>query len=201
MTTEVREKFEKIKNELTELVETYEDLNDRYSQAEKNIVDLQDEKVKIRENRPQMIADNEDVSKISNRLKDIDAEIELNKDAIKGIGQKRYDMSSTIKNITSLTNSAFKKVVEEELQKLSKKYLKAGNVFAQIVRDYVVLEIIGKSGDKFYRTLGDSMPKISNPYDYEHPLFEYKYYDLYKEFAKEIREKYALPDYIPQYPY
>lgn len=201
MTTDARKNFEEINNKRKNLLKTKDDLEIRYSKAEKKIVELEEEKKQIKENRPNMIANNEDVTALTQRLKDIDSEIDLNQDTIKGIGNKTWKMSSEIKSIIYETNIAFKKVTEEELEKLSKKYLNAGKKFAKILTEYAVLQYLGRMGDKFWHTVGEEIPKIPNIEDSEHPLFEYSFYKMREKYGKEIREKYNLPDYTPRYPY
>ena len=94
MTSKTEKKKELFKEARTKYIEIYnqeEELDKRMFQAKENIVNLEAEKDEIKASRPALLADNEDVSEINNRLKEIDDEIELNQDTIKGIKAKKKE--------------------------------------------------------------------------------------------------------------
>ena len=94
----MKELFKNAKAKYIEIYNQEENLDRRMYQAKENIVNLEAEREELKANRPALLADNEDVSEINNRLKEIDDEIELNQDTIKGIKtkKKRCQISSSI---------------------------------------------------------------------------------------------------------
>src|SRR5574344_2362176 len=107
MTTKL-EQFEEANNLRKELITLDDELYNRCEDAKSEIIDLEEEKVQLKSERPALLADNEDVSKINKRLKEIDDEIELNHDTIIGVDEKRKKLNHEIFMAKQHTNSAYK---------------------------------------------------------------------------------------------
>ncbi|MGN0197599.1 MAG: hypothetical protein ACI4B8_06350 [Candidatus Gastranaerophilaceae bacterium] len=82
MTDKIEEKKEIFNQKLQE----YRDLKDKKSNYNKriedskiNIINLEEEMEELKAKRPTLLAENEDISELTKRLKDIDDEIEINK--------------------------------------------------------------------------------------------------------------------------
>ncbi len=95
-TEKKKELFKESKARYIDIYEQEENLDSRMSQAEENIVNPEAEREELKANRPALLADNEDVSEINKRLKEIEEEIELNQDTITGIKAKKKDVRSQV---------------------------------------------------------------------------------------------------------
>ena len=80
-------KIEEKKEIFNQKRQEYKDMKDKKSNYSKriedskiNIINLEEEREELKAKRPTMLAENEDISELNQRLKDIDDEIEINKD-------------------------------------------------------------------------------------------------------------------------
>lgn len=127
----MNKKYEEAKENFNEQLENYnsllkhdKDLENRLEEAEINISNLETEKEEIKQKRPALLADNEDVSEINKRLKEIDEEIELNKDTIIGIEAKRKEIQNNFAWAKERADKAYRKVISMAIQKAKKEYAK-----------------------------------------------------------------------------
>ena len=110
MTNKIQEKKELFINKKAEYEKMLEDdnkLSERLNAAEENIVNLQEEMEELKQKRPAMLADNQDITALNKRLKTIEEEIEINKDTITGITAKRKSMHNPILSLRQDVNSEF----------------------------------------------------------------------------------------------
>src|SRR5574344_129675 len=132
----ILEKFEEINEHRKELIEIDNNLYSRGRKAKAAIVNLEEEKAQLKAERPALLADNEDVSELNKRLKEIDDEIELNQDTIIGVDEKRKKLNHELSMAKQHTNSAYKDVLDEKLDQLAPLYVKAGTKFVKILKEY-----------------------------------------------------------------
>ena len=182
MTSKTEQKkaiFNQIRNKYIEIYNQEESLNSRTYQAEENIVNLQEEREELKANRLTLLADNEDVSNINNRLKEIEDEIELNKDTITGIKAKKKEVRSQVLSIRQETNAAYKDYIGQILADVRKEYMKVAPKLAELLKDYIVLESL-RDGDgygyaEFTTEHVKCLPNFDNG---SAPLFKYNYYNI-----------------------
>lgn len=91
-----KEYFNQNLQEYTNMQNEDNDLDNRLLEAQENIVNLQEEKEKLKQQRPAMLADKADISELNKRLKEIDDEIEINSDTVTGITAKRKTLRYSI---------------------------------------------------------------------------------------------------------
>ena len=116
MTNKIQEKKEIFLNKKAEYDKIRQDDNKLYERlniAEENIVSLQEEMDSLKQQRPAMLADNEDITALNKRLKAIEEEIEINKDTITGITAKRKSMHNPILSLRQDVNSEFQNYIKE----------------------------------------------------------------------------------------
>lgn len=168
----------------------------RLSDAKENIVSLEEEKNELYEKRPLLLADNEDVSGINQRLKDIDDEIELNNETIKGVKIKQKTIHNELLYIRQDTNKAYKNYIEEHLEKLKKEYMKIAPKFAELITDYMVLEAL-RDGNGYNNTdfKYDQIREIPSLIKNSKTLFSYNYYEMTRNNKDRVINKYNIQDY------
>lgn len=91
MTDKIEEKKEIFNQKRQEFIDMYnknENYKKRIEECRQNITNLEEEREDLKAKRPTLLADNEDISELTQRLKDIDDEIEINKDTISGVEAK-----------------------------------------------------------------------------------------------------------------
>src|SRR5574344_43015 len=171
-------------------------LSRRIREAQENILKLQEENEKLKAQRPSLLADCKDVSKINKRLKKIEEEIELNEDTITGIKKKRKNMKREIYNLKCDAKSAFQDYIKEIIGSLKDDYTKTAIKFADIITEYITLESICNGNSFFVETIShNDIKNIPNLENRDKPLFEHKYYEISKNNSDRIREKYNIPSY------
>lgn len=202
MKNKIQEKKELFLNKKAEYDKIRHDDNDlceRLNAAEENIVSLQEEMDGLKQKRPAMLADNEDITALNKRLKAIEEEIEINKDTITGITAKRKSIHNHILSLRQDVNSEFQNYIKEILTSLRKDYMKLAPKLAEILKDYIALETIRDGdGTNFACFKIDDINRLPNFDDEQHPLFEYKYYGIASDNRERVREKYGIPDYYVQ---
>ncbi len=192
------EKFEEANNLRKELIALDDELYGRCEDAKSEIIDLEEEKVQLKSKRPALLADNEDVSKINKRLKEIDDEIELNHDTILGIKEKRQKLQHQIFSARQNSNCTFKDFINEKLSEIGPYYVEAATKFVQLLKDYVTLEQM-RDGDGYKFSKFDWRFKtIPNVLNDKEPIMNDSHYEIYCKCKSDVRNKYGIPDYYPQ---
>lgn len=169
----------------------------RADDAEEKIVELQEEAEELKKKRPKLLADCKDISKINSRLKEIEEEIEIQKDTIIGVTEKRENMNDVIREAEYNTQDAFKSYVKVFLDKLEKEYMNLAPKLAEILTEYITLEHIyyGSDFNYVHKIDYNEIRSLPNLKDEKNPFFQYKTFELYKNNAQRLREKYDIPDY------
>lgn len=180
-----------------QILATANTLYSRISNAEEKIVELQEEAEKLKKKRPKLLADCKDISKLNRRLKEIEEEIEIQKDTIIGVTEKRENMNSVIREAEYNTQDAFKSYVKVFLDKLEKEYMNLAPKLAEILTEYITLEYIyyGHDFNYVHKIDYDGIRFLPNLKDEKNPFFQYKTFEIYKNNAQKLREKYDIPDY------
>ncbi|MBQ8635025.1 hypothetical protein IJ425_02600 [bacterium] len=182
------------------ILEKNSELTRRVNEAEEKIVELQEESENLKKKRPQLLADCKDISKLNQRLKTIEEEIEILKDTIVGVNEKQENLKLEIREKIWDAQHAFQEYIKEILANLDKKYMKIIPKLIDIMTEYITLESICY-GNMSYLTKFryDDISRIPNLYDKDKPLFENRSYVIWKENNQRLREKYELPDYQARY--
>ena len=123
-----------------QILDAADTLYSRICNAEEKIVELQEEAEELKKKRPKLLADCKDISKINRRLKEIEEEIEIQKDTIIGVTEKRENMNDVIREAEYNTQDAFKSYVKVFLDKLEKEYMNLAPKLAEILTEYITLE-------------------------------------------------------------
>lgn len=199
MTSKTEKKKELFKDARAKYIEIYnqeEDLDKRMYQTKENIVNLEAEREELKASRPALLADNEDVSEINNRLKEIDDEIELNQDTIKGIKTKKKDIRSQVLTERQETNAAYKEYIEQILADVRKEYMKVAPKLAELLKDYIVLESLRDGDGNGYAYFTTEHVKCLPNFDNgSWPLFKYNYYNIVSNNQERVIDKYDIPQY------
>ena len=182
------------------ILEKNSELTRRVNEAEEKIVELQEESENLKKKWPQLLADCKDISKLNQRLKTIEEEIEILKDTIVGVNEKQENLKLEIREKIWDAQHAFQEYIKEILANLDKKYMKIIPKLIDIMTEYITLESICY-GNMSYLTKFryDDISRIPNLYDKDKPLFENRSYVIWKENNQRLREKYELPDYQARY--
>ena len=197
MTTEL-EKFEEANKRREELIELSDDLYSRGEDAKSSIIDLEEEKVQLKADRPALLADNEDVSEINKRLKEIDDEIELNQDTILGVEEKRKKIKNEIFRAREDSNCTFKELINKKLDEIGPSYVKAATKFAQILKEYITLEMMRDGNGFKFSKIDWRFTKIPNVVNEDAPIMNDAHYSIYCKCKDDVRKKYGIPDYYPE---
>ncbi len=194
--TDAKEKMERVFSECRKFFGEIKAMDERKEQAQDKIKTLQDEIVKLKEERPALLAEGKDVSKINKRLKKIEEEIEVNQDLIKGVDNKKKSLQINIYNARVKKQEAFQDYIKSIMKTVAKEYMKIAPKFAEVITRYILLEFMLQGSDKSY------VPAISYKdikripcLNSDKSFFNYKLYDLYINYEDDIREKYQIPEY------
>lgn len=194
--TDAKEKMERVFSECRKFFGEIKAMDERKEQAQDKIKTLQDEIVKLKEERPALLAEGKDVSKINKRLKKIEEEIEVNQDLIKGVDNKKKNLQINIYNARVKKQEAFQDYIKSIMKTVAKEYMEIAPKFAEVITRYILLEFMLQGSDKSY------VPAISYKdikripcLNSDKSFFNYKLYDLYINYEDDIREKYQIPEY------
>ena len=194
--TDAKEKMERVFSECRKFFGEIKAMDERKEQAQDKIKTLQDEIVKLKEQRPALLAEGKDVSKINKRLKKIEEEIEVNQDLIKGVDNKKKNLQINIYNARVKKQEAFQDYIKSIMKTVAKEYMEIAPKFAEVITRYILLEFMLQGSDKSY------VPAISYKdikripcLNSDKSFFNYKLYDLYINYEDDIREKYQIPEY------
>lgn len=194
--TDAKEKMERVFSECRKFFGEIKAMDERKEQAQDKIKTLQDEIVKLKEERPALLAEGKDVSKINKRLKKIEEEIEVNQDLIKGVDNKKKSLQINIYNARVRKQEAFQDYIKSIMKTVAKEYMEIAPKFAEVITRYILLEFMLQGSDKSY------VPAISYKdikripcLNSDKSFFYYKLYDLYINYEDDIREKYQIPEY------
>ena len=194
--TDAKEKMERVFSECRKFFGEIKAMDERKEQAQDKIKTLQDEIVKLKEERPALLAEGKDVSKINKRLKKIEEEIEVNQDLIKGVDNKKKNLQINIYNARVKKQEAFQDYIKSIMKTVAKEYMEIAPKFAEVITRYILLEFMLQGSDKSY------VPAISYKdikripcLNSDKSFFNYKLYELYINYEDDIREKYQIPEY------
>lgn len=194
--TDAKEKMERVFSECRKFFGEITAMDERKEQAQDKIKTLQDEIIKLKEERPALLAEGKNVSKINKRLKKIEEEIEVNQDLIKGVDNKKKNLQINIYNARVKKQEAFQDYIKSIMKTVAKEYMEIAPKFAEVITRYILLEFMLQGSDKSY------VPAISYKdikripcLNSDKSFFNYKLYDLYINYEDDIREKYQIPEY------
>ena len=150
-------KIEEKKEIFNQKRQEYKDMKDKKSNYSKriedskiNIINLEEEREELKAKRPTMLAENEDISELNQRLKDIDDEIEINKDTIAGVEVKIKEIHNQVINARQNANIAYQEYIQMVLTQVANEYMKIAPKLAELINDFIVLEDM-RDGDGYHR--------------------------------------------------
>ena len=197
MSVITKEEMDRIFNECQKFFDGIYEMDRKQEAAKSSIAALREETVKLKEQRPELLADGKSVTKINKRLKKIEEEIELNEDLIKGITAKKKSLDTTIYNTKQKRQQAFQGYIKGLMNKVAKEYREVATKFAELVREFLLLEYMYNGSDRIYASeiSYNDIKRIPSLSGNKPPLFEYKLYDLMINYDDVVREKYGIPEF------
>ena len=137
------------------------------------------------------------MTKITIRGKKFEEEIELNEDLIKGITAKKKSLDTTIYNTKQKRQQAFQGYIKGLMNKVAKEYREVAPKFAELVREFLLLEYMYNGSDRIYASeiSYNDIKRIPSLSGNKPPLFEYKLYDLMINYDDVVTEKYGIPEF------
>ncbi len=197
MSVITKEEMDRIFNECQKFFDGIYEMDRKQEAAKSSIAALREETVKLKEQRPELLADGKSVTKINKRLKKIEEEIELNEDLIKGITAKKKSLDTTIYNTKQKRQQAFQGYIKGLMNKVAKEYREVAPKFAELVREFLLLEYMYNGSDRIYASeiSYNDIKRIPSLSGNKPPLFEYKLYDLMINYDDVVREKYGIPEF------
>ena len=197
MSVITKEEMDRIFNECQKFFDGIYEMDRKQEAAKNSIAALREEAVKLKEQRPELLADGKSVTKINKRLKKIEEEIELNEDLIKGITAKKKNLDTTIYNTKQKRQQAFQGYIKGLMNKVAKEYREVAPKFAELVREFLLLEYMYNGSDRIYASeiSYNDIKRIPSLSGNKPPLFEYKLYDLMINYDDVVREKYGIPEF------
>ena len=197
MSVITKEVMDRIFNECQKFFDGIYEMDRKQEAAKNSIAALREEAVKLKEQRPELLADGKSVTKINKRLKKIEEEIELNEDLIKGITAKKKSLDTTIYNTKIKRQQAFQGYIKGIMNKVAKEYREIAPKFAELVREFLLLEYMYNGSDRIYASeiSYNDIKRIPSLSGNKPPLFEYKLYDLMINYDDVVREKYGIPEF------
>ena len=185
------------KNQAAQEIDTLKwELHGRIRQAENDTAALEEEKIELKNKRPAMLADNEEISELNSRLKEIDDEIEICKDTILGINEKLKSTELRLRNAKVDADNAFEEMVKAEMDKLVPAYQKYAKKLADVILDYNALEGIYQNSG-YIPAIRSKLETIPNLLDESEPFLERLGWDTANKMREKIRRKYNLTDFEP----
>lgn len=169
----------------------------RIKNAETEIANLEEEYENKKAERPALLADCKDISKLNKRLKEIEEAIEINNDLITGVTAKQKEFENTKREALYNAKSAYKNYIDELLRVLSKKYQKVAKSLSEILLEYVTLEQIqdiDRKGVYNNKINSSKIKEIPNLLDEYNPFFRYKVYEIYSQNKDKVMKKYDIPE-------
>ena len=169
----------------------------RIKNAETEIANLEEEYENKKAERPALLADCKDISKLNKRLKEIEEAIEINNDLITGVTAKQKEFENTKREALYNARSAYTNYIDELLGVLSKKYQKVAKSLSEILLEYVTLEQIqdiDKKGVYDSKINASKIKEIPNLLDEYNPFFQYKVYEIYSQNKDKVMKKYDIPE-------
>ena len=197
MTDKIEEKKEIFNRKLQE----YRDLKDKKSNYNKriedskiNIINLEEEREELKAKRPTLLAENEDISELTKRLKDIDDEIEINKDTIAGVEVKIKEFHNKAIDARQEANIAYQEYIKTIINVVSNEYMKIAPKLAELINDFIVLEDM-RDGDGYHRVFFTPEKIKCLPTFGDKVLFYNDYYDIVRSHTARVLKKYDIPEY------
>ena len=185
-------KYEKAYQQYRNAFDENINLDLRKDKAEKNIVDLQEEYDNLKAKRPQMLADNKNISKLNKRLKQIEEEIEINKDTITGLKLKKKETRQAVYETVCAAQKAYKILIQSIINELKDKYTEIGIKYAEVVKEYMTLEELRDGDGPAFTEIGFDF-KVPDVKDSKYPLIKGYRHEIASKMRHKILEKYNIP--------
>jgi len=172
--------------------EYYKDLLSRKLSAKENIIKLQEELEQLKNKRPALLAENKNITKLNNRMKIVENEIEINNDLIKGIEAIEKDAKWSMYLPLCEAQDAYQEFIQSIINNLKDEYMEVGQKFAQVAKEYITLEEI-RDGSYFNRSIFSNNFKIPNAKNTSKPLLCGTHSEIESKNSKTVHEKYNIP--------
>ena len=172
--------------------EYYKDLLSRKFTAKENIIKLQEELEQLKNKRPVLLAENKNITKLNNRMKVIENEIEINNDLIKGIEAIEKDAKWSMYLPLCEAQDAYQEFIQSIINNLKNEYMEVGQKFAKVAKEYITLEEI-RDGIDFSNSIFPNNFKIPNVKNTSNPLLCGTHSEIESKNSKMVHEKYNIP--------
>ena len=196
-------KIEEKKEIFNQKRQEYKDMKDKKSNYSKriedskiNIINLEEEREELKAKRPTMLAENEDISELNQRLKDIDDEIEINKDTIAGVEVKIKEFHNKAIDARQEANIAYQEYIKTIINVVSNEYMKIAPKLAELINDFIVLEDL-RDGDGYHYVIftPEVIKCLPNLKKTKGTLFYNDYYEIVRTHTGKVLKKYNIPQY------
>jgi len=197
MTDKIEEKKEIFIQKIQEYKEIYdkkETYIKRIEDSKQNIISLEEEREELKAKRPELLAENEDISELTQRLKDIEDDIDINKDTISGVETKIKEIHNKVVNARQDTNEAYQEYIKTLLGKVADQYMKIAPKLAELIKDFIVLEDL-RDGDGYHWVCFTPEKIKCLPSFSDKILFYNNYYDIIRSDTARVLKKYNVPEY------
>lgn len=191
---EAQENFNKQNGAYIALRKFIFDCMDRTRDAELKICQLNSKKEELKLLRPKYLADKKDITELNQKLKNIDEDLEIQKDLMTGLAEKIKPLKNEVACCGRNTNVCFEELVQVKMNKVAEKFNELAKPLAEITKDYLVLEYLRNSTRMSWVSIAREFGYIPN-IGGDKPFLDANIHQLYINNNKEIRKKYGLPDY------
>lgn len=178
-------------------VELSSKLYSRKNKAKADIENLETQLQNLKEKRPQMLADEIDITNLNKEMKEIEEGISIKNDEIIGIEAKSKEIDKNKIPLMQAVNDTYEKLVEPKLELAKKKYNKMAEQFAEITKECSVLQELSHGPRKYvrYSCLIEKFKFIPAIDDNDKPFLETNYWDVMRDNRNAVVKKYELPNF------
>lgn len=192
-----KEEFEKALSAYNNHVEASGKLYSRKSKAKEDIEKLETQLQDLKEKRPQMLADEIDITNLNKEMKEVEEQISIKIDEITGLEAKLLEIKKQDLPLMQEVNDTYEKLVEPKLEIAKKKYNKLAKQFAEITKECSVLQELSRGPRKYvhYSCLIEKFNFIPALDSNDEPFLKTTYWDVMRNNKDTVAQKYELPDF------
>ena len=192
-----KEEFEKALSAYNNHVEASGKLYSRKSKAKEDIDKLETQLQDLKEKRPQMLADEIDITNLNKEMKEVEEHSSIKIDEITGLEAKLLEIKKQDLPLMQEVNDTYEKLVEPKLEIAKKKYNKLAKQFAEITKECSVLQELSHGPRKYvrYSCLIEKFNFIPALDSNVEPFLKTTYWDVMRDNRDAVVQKYELPDF------
>lgn len=191
----LEEIFQNANQEYKDLCAKINDCWSRDNEAKRKIIELDAEKEEVKQLRSTQLAEKADITKSSNRLKEIEEEKEIQLDLIAGLEVKAKELKTHTANLGANANEAFRNLIKCKLRKIEEKYNREAPKLVSIINEHMTMDYILQSNSNFFFSDFKNTQIIPKLGDKDNPFFKFSLYDIHRKNEEFVRKKYNIPEY------